>query len=142
MQRWLFLSNPWSCGSGWSSTSPSKHRRSVRALIRAAGADENLFFLRLCVCACVSDPCDSWMVFAVQPDPSGLNKLDTLGQVVGAGVLAVTDCSRTDPIRCRNADADLQRHALAVTGPFVRACTCFTDSDLSCVKVPILSKFT
>lgn len=108
----------------------------------SGGRREPVLFALVCVCACVSDPCDSWMVFAVQPDPSGLNKLDTLGRVVGAGVLAVTDCSRTDPIRCRNADADLQRHALAVTGPFVRACTCFTDSDLSCVKVPILSKFT
>lgn len=45
------------------------------------GRREPVLFVRVCVC--VSDPRDSRMVFAVQPDPSGLNKLDTLGARAG-----------------------------------------------------------
>lgn len=85
MQRWLCVkgSKPWSLAGAWKWLA-------VHLAVQTPWVGQSVNQSRggrrqpvLSVSLCVSDPCDFRMVFAVQPDPSGLNKLDTLGARLG-----------------------------------------------------------
>lgn len=83
----------------------------------------------LSVSLCVSDPCDFRMVFAVQPDPSGLNKLGALGARLGCWC------------RCPHCER-LKEMVWYAAATLTQTCSGWHSLSLACLKdlVPVFTE--